>query len=104
MKYLKDAFLYGLRGLGVDRTITAAGTTAAQTINRMAGRVNLAAGESSKDVTNNLVNVRSIVLAVVSKADASAKLMNVTPYAGYFTIIMEAAVTAETPVSFIVIN
>lgn len=86
------------------RTITTAGTTGAQTINKPAGSVNFAIATSSLVVTNSLVNVDSIVICSVQTADATAVMKNVVPTAGSFTITLNAATTAETRVSFLVIN
>jgi hypothetical protein len=55
-------------------------------------------------VTNNLVTTSSIVLCVVRTNDSTAVIKNVVPAAGSFTINLNAAVTAETSVGFVVIN
>lgn len=86
------------------RTITAAGTTGAQTINKPAGTVNFAAAESSLVVTNSLVNASSIIWCVIRTNDGTALLKNVVPAAGSFTINLNAAATAETSVGFWVVN
>lgn len=86
--------------LGLDRTITAGGTTGAQTINKMAGTVNFAAAATTLVVTDSLVSTTSICFAVVRTADATALLKNVVPAAGSFTITLNAAATAETSVGF----
>lgn len=88
----------------VDATMTAGGTTGAQTINKAAGSVNFATGTSTLVVTNSLVTVNSLVLCVIQTADATAVLKSVVPAAGSFTITLNAATTAETKVAFHVIN
>jgi hypothetical protein len=88
----------------VDQTITAAGTTGAQTINKAAGTVNFAAGASSLVVTNSLVTTNSTIYCFVRTNDTTALLKNVVPAAGSFTINLNAAATAETSVGFLVIN
>lgn len=88
----------------VDATMTAGGTTGAQTINKAAGSVNFATGTSTLVVTNSLVTTNSLVLCVVQTADATAVLKSVVPAAGSFTITLNAATTAETRVAFHVIN
>ncbi|MGA9769172.1 MAG: hypothetical protein WBV94_09035 [Blastocatellia bacterium] len=95
---------FKLRQLFVDQTITAGGTTGAQTINKAAGTVNFAAGASSLVVTNNLVTASSLVFAVVRTNDATATIKNVAPTSGSFTITLTANATAETSVGFHVIN
>jgi hypothetical protein len=95
---------HGIKQLFVDATLTAAGTTGAQTINKAAGAVNFAAGESSLTVTNSLVTANSLVLAVVRTNDSTALIKSVVPAAGSFTITLSAAATAETSVGFHVIN
>lgn len=88
----------------LDRTITAGGTTGAQTINKIAGTVNLAAAATSLVVTNSLVTTSSIVHCVVRTNDTTAILKNVVCASGSFTILLNAAATAETSVGFIVLN
>jgi hypothetical protein len=85
-------------------TNTAAGTTSVQTINRPSGTINIAAGETSKDVNNSLCTTSSIVFAVVRTNDTTAYIKNVVPGAGSFTINLGAAATAETSVGFFIIN
>lgn len=87
-----------------DRTITAGGTTGNQTINKPAGTVNIAAAATSITVTNSLVTVDSIVLAVVRTNDATAIIKNVVCSSGSFVITLTAAATAETSIGFLVTN
>ena len=93
------------------KTLTASGTTGAQTINKACGRVNFAAAASSLVVTNSLVKARSsatvgsTVLLTVLGNDAT---MTSARYAisadGAFTIYPNAAPTGEVAVDFYVIN
>ena len=85
-------------------TNTAAGTTGAQTINRPSGTVNFAAGATALVVTNSLCTTNSLVFATVRTNDATAQIKNVVPAAGFFTINLVAAATAETSVGFFIIN
>lgn len=87
-----------------DRTITAAGTTGEQEINKTAGTVNLPTSANTIVVTNALVSANSIVFAVRRTADATCFLAGVEPDAGSFTIRMTAVCTAETSIGFFVIN
>lgn len=87
----------------VPTTITAAGTTGVQTINKVSGTVNIAAGQTSITVTNSLVTVNSIVLPVIRANDSTAQIKNVVPSAGSFTINLVSP-TAETSLGFFVIN
>lgn len=87
-----------------DKTITAGGTTGAQTINKNAGTVNFAAAATTLVVTNSRVTTGSIITATAQTDDTTCSVKNVVPAAGSFTITMVAACTAETAVSFIVIN
>lgn len=96
-KFLEGFFYFA-------RTITAAGTTGAQTINKPTGTVNFAGGASSVVVTNSLVNTSSIIFAVVRTNDTTAAIKNVVPGAGSFTINLTAAATAETSVGFWLTN
>lgn len=88
----------------VSKTITAAGTTGAQTINKTAGSVNFAAVASSVIVTNSLATTSSVILCTVATNDATLKTVLVVAAAGSFTITSNAAATAETRVNFLVIN
>jgi hypothetical protein len=93
-----------LKQLNLDATITAGGTTGAQTIDKAAGTVNFAAAATSVVVTNALVSTSSLVWAFVRTADTTAAIKNVVPGTGSFTITLSAAATAETSVGFVVIN
>jgi hypothetical protein len=86
------------------RTVTAAGTTGAQTINRLAGTVNFAVAATTLVVTNSLVDANSIIYCTVRTNDTTALIKNVIPAAGSFTIRLNAAATAETSVGFLVTN
>lgn len=96
------AYIYG--DINLDKTITAAGTTGAQTINKTVGSVNFAAAATSLVVTNNRVTASSIIVATVATADATMKSVVAVAAAGSFTLTANAAATAETRVNFIVIN
>lgn len=87
-----------------NKTITAAGTTGAQTINITTGRVNFAAAATSLVVTNSLVTANSIVHCTVATNDTTMKSAACVPTAGSFTIYGNAAATAETAVAFTVTN
>ena len=87
-----------------DKTVTAAGTTGAQTINKNAGTVNFAAAATSLVVTNSRVTANSIVIATVATNDATMKSVIAVAGAGSFTLTANAAATAETRVNWLVIN
>jgi hypothetical protein len=88
----------------VDKTITAAATTGARTINKNTGSVNFAAGATSLVVTNSRVTADSVILATVATDDATMKGVHVIAAAGSFTIHPNANPTAETRVNFLVVN
>lgn len=88
----------------VDKTITATGTTGAQTINKTAGSVNFAALATSLVVTNSLVTTSSIILATVGTNDSTMKSVSAVAGTGNFTLFANAAATAETRVNFLVLN
>lgn len=90
--------------INVSKTITAPATTGNQTINKLAGTVNIAAAGTTITVTNSLVTTGSIIMCTVQTNDTTAVLKNVVPAAGSFVINMNAAVTAETAIAFFVIN
>jgi hypothetical protein len=83
----------------------ASGTPGAATINKIAGKVAIAAGASSVVVTCDKVTAASLVFAVLQFQDATLTfLRGVVPGAGSFTINGNANATAATKVAFIVIN
>lgn len=90
--------------LQVQKTITAGGTTGAQTINKPHGSVNFAAAATSLVVTNSLVSTNSVITATVATNDATMKTVLVVAGSGSFTIHANAAATAETRVNFKVWN
>ena len=90
--------------VALSKTITAGGTTGAQTINKACGSVNFAAAATSLVVTNSLVTTSSVIVATVATNDSTAIVKNVVAGSGSFTITLNAAATAETRVNFIVIN
>ena len=87
-----------------DATITAGGTTGAQTINKSAGSVNFAAAATSLVVTSNKVTANSIVMCTVATNDTTLKSVQCVPTAGSFTMFANAAATAETRVNFWILN
>jgi hypothetical protein len=91
-------------GLIVPKTITAGGTTGAQTINKTAGTVNFAAAATSLVVTNSFVDANSIIIATVGTDDTTMKSVAVVAGAGSFTLYANAAATAETRVNWFVAN
>jgi hypothetical protein len=86
------------------KTITAAGTTGARTINQPSGSVNFAAAATSLVVTNSLVTVNSVIICTVGTNDTTLKSVAAVAAAGSFTMHANAAATAETRVNFIITN
>lgn len=91
-------------GLTLQKTITAAGTTGARTINQPTGSVNFAAGATSLVVTNSLVSTSSVIMVTMASNDATAAGLRVVAGAGSFTIHLMTAPTAEMRVNFLVTN
>jgi hypothetical protein len=85
------------------RTVTAGGTTGAQTINRPYGSVNFAAAATSLVVTNSLVSTSSVIVATVATNDTTMKTVLAVAGSGSFTLHANAAATAETRVNFLVL-
>lgn len=88
----------------LDKTITPAGTTGAQTIHKQMGSVNIAAGQSSVVVTNNRVTLASFIFPSISSNDATLKSVTCVAANGSFTLTGNAAATMETKVNFLVLN
>lgn len=91
-------------GFVLDRTITAAGTTGAQTINKVAFTVNFAAAATTLVVTNSTINTSSICFVQARTNDATCSVKDYEPAAGSMTIRMNAACTAETSVGGVCFN
>lgn len=91
-------------GINLDKTITAGGTTGAQTINKTTGTVNFAAAATSLVVTNSLVTANSIIICTVGTNDTTMKSVAAVATSGSFTLYPDAAPTAETRVNFLVTN
>jgi hypothetical protein len=92
----------GWRRLYVGYTNTA--TVGAVTINKAAGRVNVAAAGSSIVVTNSYATAAAKVFASVCNNDATAYVKNTIPASGSFTITLGAAATAQTCIDFFIVN
>lgn len=92
------------QGAVVPKTITAAGTTGAQTINKTAGSVNFVAAATSLVVTNSFVTANSVIIATVGTNDTTMKSVAAVANSGSFTLYANAAPTAETRVNFMVVN
>lgn len=91
--------------LDLDTTITAGGTTGAQTINKQAGSVNFAAGNATLVVTNSMVSTSSVILVTVATNDATMLSAHAVAGSGSFTIYADPAPpTAETRVNFLIMN
>lgn len=92
----------GLVGIGnflMNRTMTAAGTTGAQTINKPSFQVNFAAAAATLVVTNSNVNTTSGIICQVLTADATMFSVQAVRGAGTLTLTARPAVpTAETAV------
>ena len=88
----------------VDKTITPVGTTGTQTINKTAGSVNIAAGQSGMVVTNSLVTTSSIILATVATNDSAITSVKAVASTGNFSIFTNALAVAETRINFLVLN
>ena len=86
------------------KTVTAAGTTGARTINKLTGTVNFAAAATSLVVTNSYVTTSSIIIATVGTNDATMKSVQAVAGSGSFTLYASAAPTGETRVDFHVTN
>ena len=100
-----------VRSIIFGKTVTAAATTGAQTINKATGSVNFAAGATSLVVTNSLAvaptsaQTGSIITATVRTNDATMKsVAAVCSSNGSFTLHANAAPTAETRVDFAIIT
>ncbi len=94
----------GIAAMNFDRTLTAAATTGAQTINKPQGSVNMAAAATTLVVTNSLATTTSLIFLTPQTADGTCIAFAAVRAAGSFTITANAACTAETAIAFKVTN
>lgn len=95
----------GVNKYNLQRTVTAAGTTGAQTINKPAGTVNFAAAATAIVVTDSTAATTSLIFTSIRTADTTCTFVkSVVPAAGSFTITLNAGCNAETSVAFWVTN
>lgn len=94
----------GVKQQFLDYTDTSGGVTGNQTLNKMAGSVNIAATGTAVTVTNSLVTTSSKIMAVIGTNDATARLANVVASAGSFVVNLTAAATAETRIHWFVMS
>lgn len=92
------------QGIVFTKTITAAATTGAQTINKTSGSVNFAAAATSLVVTNSMCATSSVIHCTIATNDATAADVKAVAAAGSFTIYLTTAPTAETRVNFLITN
>jgi len=104
-------FITAAADIQISKTITAAGTTGARTINGASGSVNFAAAATSLVVTNSLAiaptsgATGSIINCTVNSNDSTMKSVQaVCKTNGSFTLYPDVAPTAETRVSFFITN
>jgi hypothetical protein len=96
--FVDDAGKVSMQG-----TLTAAGTTTTQTINKPCGSVNAAAGVTSVQVNNSLVTANSLVRAWLMSNDTTARVNATVPGAGSFTVFLTGP-TAEAKIGFQVLE
>lgn len=87
-----------------DKTMTAGGTTGAQTINKNSGSVNFAAAATSLVVTNSRVTTGSNIQCTIGTNDSTMTSVQCVAGSGSFTIYPNVAPTAETRVNFFITN
>lgn len=97
---------FGVNTFNFLRTVTTAGTTGNQTINKPVGSVNFAAGASNITVTNSTVTANSLIFVMPQRADGTCSVFQVDQVTGGSFHINSPLgnCTAETRVAFIVTN
>lgn len=97
--------LQGVTTINLERTLTAAGTTGNQTINKPNGVVNFAAATDTLDVTNAFANATSTIIVTAQALDTTCTNFVISAkISGGFTISSPAVCSGETPVAFWVFN
>lgn len=102
--YIENDIQIGSGTLILPFTNEAGGSTGNKTINKISGRVRIAAAGTAVTVTNSKVTANSHVIATCSTNDTTAYVKNVVPGSGTFTINLGAAATAETAIDWVVFN
>lgn len=97
-----NVYLYG--NLHVDRADQPNVDTGDVTLNTQAGTVNFAPAMTSLVLTNNRIVSSSEILVSVSSNDATMKSAHTVKGTGSVTIYADAAPTAQTKVTFLVLN
>ena len=106
-KDIRSSGISYLNRLQLDKTITTAGTTGNQTINKPMGSVNMAAGDTTVTVTNNLVDVNSVILVTLDNRIGYSGYhyrWQVNSSSGAFVIRTDTYATAELRFNFLVLN
>lgn len=81
------------------------GTPGNGTVSQLSGKAAFAAGASTITITNTLVTAASTVLCMMEGADATlTSILRVVPGDGSFVVTGNAAATAATKFSFLVIG
>ena len=93
-------------GQKVAATVTdISGTPGNGTVSQLAGKAAFAAAASTITITNTLVTAASTVICMMEGADATlTSILRVVPGAGSFVVTGNAAATAATKFSFLVIG
>lgn len=97
-----NVYLYG--NLHVDRSDQPNVDTGDVTLNTQAGTVNFAPAMTSLVLTNNRIVSSSEILVSVSSNDATMKSAHTVKGTGSVTIYADVAPTAQTKVTFLVLN
>jgi hypothetical protein len=90
--------------LKVPGTLTSAGTTGNQTINKQTGTIRIAATGTTVTLTDSLITTSSIVLATLQTNDTTAKSVVAVPGSGSCVFTLNAASTGEVAIGFMVLN
>lgn len=90
----------GFKRLYMDYTNT--GTVGTVTINKAAGKVNLATAATTLTVNNSLVTVNSIIMLQLSSASAAS--LSVVASSGSFMITATGTVTSQLSIAFFIVS
>ncbi len=81
-----------------------AGASGNITQNAPAGRVQIAAGQTTITLTNSFITANSVIICTVATNDTTAKSAAAVPGAGSASIVLNASATAITTVNYLVVN
>lgn len=102
---IQNGVLWGQAGMmyGMSYSNYTSAATA-RTMNTWGGKVLLSSGQTTYTVTDNLVSTATSIQATLNAVDATATLVRAVPGSGSFTLVVNAAATANLPITWWIVR